>query len=271
MNDDTWLDTDAAAKDRWLLSYADLVTLLLAFFVVMYSVSAVNEAKLSELASTLSESFDPSKSVESQTPNLATPETTVAELSSLLGVDINIVRTSGDNAIRISMPGELLFSSGTAELSDLGILQLQKLMPTLERVTDQIVVEGHTDNQPIATAQFPSNWELSAQRAARVARQLEVWGVTAKLKATGLSDTQPVTSNDTVEGRGLNRRVVFYVNGIDWSELSQVTSSTSLIEADTTPLEDPRVLDTEEDILDINDVDPDLLEQVLRQLEAEGN
>ncbi len=267
MIEEAWQSTDAAPRDRWLLSYADLVTLLLAFFVVMYSVSAVNEAKLSELASTLSASFDPSQSVEAQIPVQTVPEAVVAELRTLSNAEMSLVQSGSEQGLKISLPGELLFASGTADLSDPGLNELRKLMPTLELVTDRIVVEGHTDNEPIATAQFPSNWELSAQRAARVVRQIESWGVNAGLMATGLSDSQPIVSNETIEGRRQNRRVVFYVSGIDWSELSEVTSRSKQIEQDSDIAEPSG----NEEILDIDDVDPELLEQVLRQLEAEGN
>lgn len=281
MNNDTWVTEEAAPRDRWLLSYADLVTLLLAFFVVMYSVSAVNEVKLSELASTLSASFDPSQLEPTDIAQAGSLEQVLDKLTTQISSEVSIAKISEGglgNELKIELPGELLFASGTAELSDSGLKQLKRLMPTLELVTGEIVVEGHTDSQQISSAKFPSNWELSAHRAASVVRQLESWGVNAKLAAKGMGASLPVDTNDTSEGREKNRRVVFYATGIDWLELSKVVEQQELQSSANEPpptvsADDPASATLEDgvDSIDLDEIDPALLEQVLRQLEAEGN
>jgi chemotaxis protein MotB len=248
---DEWQD---APRDRWLLSYADLVTLLLAFFVVMYSVSAVNESKLTSLAETLSTSFQAEDVTQSET---ASPQT-VAEQFIDDGIDFEL--DGNGDALLLSLPGELLFASGQSELSDTGLRQLKTLLPLFEQVSGKIQIEGHTDNLPIQSDKFPSNWELSAHRAAATVRFLESAGVSkGQLSAVGLSDSQPVAINDTNKGRNLNRRVVVRLEQVDWQALESLGKSSPGAELS----EDPEGFSLE-------DVDPALLEEVLRELEAEG-
>ncbi len=254
MIEDQFEDTGfEAPKDRWLLSYADLVTLLLAFFVVMYSVSAVNDAKLSELATTLSDSFNPGQAEAEEV--LSQQKMLDVMLGNFPGeVELDSTQTSA--AILLSLPGELLFESGGSEITLAGKRQLLTLLPTLKHSTGAIFVEGHTDNLPISTAKFPSNWELSAHRAAATVRFLETQGVASKdLRAVGFSDAEPVDSNATEVGRQRHRRVVLRVESVDWQSLQAVTEV---------------MLDHEVEELSLDDVDPALLEEVLRELDSEG-
>lgn len=124
-----------------------------------------------------------------------------------LGQDIQVLVR--DEGVSFRIPSEVLFPSGEAVLTPAGQAIIDRLLPAFNRVPDYtIVVEGHTDNIPIQTARFPSNWELSAARASSVVRQLEARGLNpTRLRATGLADTRPLASNDTPQGRALNRRV----------------------------------------------------------------
>lgn len=266
-----WSESEhQASRDRWLLSYADLLTLLLAFFVVMYSVSVVNENKLAELSSSLADSFNQ--------PVQARP----AELIDALQMDVEI-EAEANGEIAIMLPGELLFDSGATELKATAKIELDRLLPLLKSASGRIAVEGHTDNVPMISARLPSNWELSANRAAAAVRYLEQVGIArTRLSAAGFADTQPIASNDAVAGQASNRRVVFKVAGVNWQQVEQLELSPDqatvaakkskqapLLQAPPPPpssLQLPGQLDV--DLLDIDQIDPALLEQVLRQIEG---
>lgn len=123
-----------------------------------------------------------------------------------LGEDIEILVSEGTISFRIS--NEILFPSGQAQLSPQGLAVLGRLIEVLNATDHRIAVEGHTDDVPIQTERFPSNWELSTGRATSVVRYLESNGVASqRLRATGYADTRPLSPNDSLEGRALNRRV----------------------------------------------------------------
>ncbi|MFH1137656.1 MAG: OmpA family protein [Pseudomonadota bacterium] len=117
---------------------------------------------------------------------------------------------SGAHGIRIRVKGTLLFDAGSAVLKEEAKPFLDSLVQVLEKFEYFLLVEGHTDSTPIASAQFPSNWELSSFRAAAVLRYLMTWGVPAdKLTSVGMADNFPLGDNSTAEGRAKNRRVEF--------------------------------------------------------------
>jgi chemotaxis protein MotB len=110
--------------------------------------------------------------------------------------------------IRLEVKDSLLFESGSAELKTAAATILENLIEILKRHPGRVAVEGHTDNQPIATMRYPSNWELSAARASTVARYLIMHGVASdRVHAVGYADTRPRSANETAEGRARNRRV----------------------------------------------------------------
>jgi chemotaxis protein MotB len=285
-----WSESEHEAnRDRWLLSYADLLTLLLAFFVVMYSVSVVNENKLAELSSSLADSFNQ--------PVQARP----AELIDALQMDVAI-EAQANGGMTIMLPGELLFDTGATELKATAKTALDRLLPLLKSASGRIAVEGHTDNVPMNNASLPSNWELSASRAGAAVRYLEQSGIArTQLSAAGFADTQPIASNDTVEGQASNRRVVFKVAGVNWQQVEKLEPSAGQV-TDTMPESMPQSMpqsmpeslpglesepplslplpptslqlqvqldrQLDDDLLDIDQIDPALLEQVLRQIEG---
>ena len=124
----------------------------------------------------------------------------------MLGDDIEVLVQEGTISFRIS--NEILFPSGQAQLTGPGLGVLDRLVEVLNATDHKIAVEGHTDDIPIQTERFPSNWELSTGRATSVVRFLEANGVDSRrLRATGYSDTRPIAGNETPEGRATNRRV----------------------------------------------------------------
>jgi chemotaxis protein MotB len=229
-------EEDSDNHDRWLVSYADFITLLFAFFVVMYALSSVNEGKYRVLSNSLLNAFGRVKTVPAQgeppppAPALprglppVKPRTSEAlrrEKEKLTGVARDILKvmaplveqgvvrvTQTSRGVNVEINASVLFPSGDARLSE-GSAQVMRAVAEVLRDDDhQIQVEGHTDSVPIRNAMFPSNWELSSVRASSVVRLFVDNGVAeSRLTAVGHGPTQPVGSNDTAEGRTRNRRV----------------------------------------------------------------
>jgi chemotaxis protein MotB len=217
--------------ERWLVSYADFITLLFAFFVVMYSISSVNVGKYRTVSESIKAALNPVVSPPTSTapftlnankPALTAPdapeskEVVVRKLRNLVkGIkaapQLSMVRitekVNGD--IVITIPDQLLFNSAEAAVRPDALPFLEGLGAAIAELNRYTRVEGHTDNVPIRTAQFPSNWELSAARAVMVVRALsELYGVPADhLAAVGHADTRPITANLDPEQRAKNRRV----------------------------------------------------------------
>ncbi|MDE2430726.1 MAG: flagellar motor protein MotD [Burkholderiales bacterium] len=223
--------------DRWLVSYADFITLLFAFFVVMYAISSLNEGKYRVLSNSLTGAFG--KAVVVQPNNTAITYEPVIKLKPLpiikpranealrkekeqmtdmakdiLTVLAPLVRegkvrvTQTSRGVTIEINASLLFAPGEASLNVDSVQALTAIASVLKADNHAIQVEGHTDNVPIKNSVFPSNWELSAVRASTVARLLTENGVDEmRVTAVGQGAKIPVGSNDTVEGRARNRRV----------------------------------------------------------------
>jgi chemotaxis protein MotB len=220
--------------ERWLVSYADFITLLFAFFVVMYSISSVNIGKYRTVSESIKAALNPlanhsganqiinigeaTLALQGRNPTDA-KEVMVRRIRQLVQVIkdkqlkdmvafVTVVQTiNGD--IVITIPDRLLFNSGEATVRTEALPFLEGLGGAILELSRHARVEGHTDNVPIRTAQFPSNWELSAARAVMVVRVLsELYGVPADhLAAVGHADTRPVTDNSDAEQRAKNRRV----------------------------------------------------------------
>jgi chemotaxis protein MotB len=242
--------------ERWLVSYADFITLLFAFFVVMYAISSVNEGKYRVLAETMATAFnnpniarspepiqvgeiqrsggsviemvksqqasDTTKPVEIDPEAAEEAARTVAQQTQLdnlfqeiqavlapyISEQVITVAREAD-WIEVDMKSSLLFGSGSADLSPAALPALHKVAELLRNTPNAVHVEGHTDDVPINTVQFPSNWELSAARAASVVHEFMRNGVDpGRMAAIGYSQYQPAAGNDTDEGRNQNRRVV---------------------------------------------------------------
>jgi chemotaxis protein MotB len=225
---------DHENHDRWLLSYADFVTLLFAFFVVMYAVSAVHESKYRILASSLGDAFGKTASSDVPVPQLPAvtlpPEvkqrtlkqqqaieeqTHMTEVASkLLDAMAPLVKegkvkvTQSRRGVSIEINANVLFAPGRAELEPQSLAVLRAVAAQLKNEPFKLEVTGHTDNIPISNSVFASNWELSAVRATSVVRLLADNGIApARLSAIGREASQPIASNDTAEGRARNRRV----------------------------------------------------------------
>lgn len=227
-------------SERWVLSYADLVTLLLGFFIIMYASSKVDADKFNKFAVGLQTAF--AVPVKEGTPDgspvfdggrgllpgpintssiqqdLAVIQHEIEQRASAAGVAGQIVIARQDNTIVIRLPNQLLFPSASADLRPEALTVLGVAGQVMSEVPHQVRVEGHTDNVPVGTERYPTNWELSSARATAVLRYLtERAGVDAgRAFAAGFAEYRPVASNDTPEGRALNRRadiVLLYPDG----------------------------------------------------------
>jgi chemotaxis protein MotB len=276
-----------ANHEAWAIPYADLLTLLLAFFVVMYAISSVNAGKYRVLSDSLFAAFrgaprsmepiqvgdkqvgtgaDTRPTVERQgvlegramsslapvpvslgqpksagspavegrlPPQAAAAAAALSRVAdeveramdSLVKKDMVTVRRS-DFWIEVEMRTDILFPSGSAKLAEDAVDIIERLGDVLGPYPNPIRVEGHTDNKPIKTAVFYSNWELSAARAGSVVRVLSSHGVSPnRLAVVGYGEQRPQQPNDTAEGRNANRRVVVVILS---TELMRQTDPTPL-------------------------------------------
>lgn len=247
--------------ERWLVSYADFITLLFAFFVVMYAISQVNEGKYRVLSSAMIDAFrsgdlaiqvtPPSGSANTmiEVPNTKPIATAVKgqqklqERERLQKLSENVAKSldplmkdglatlrQGEDGIHIEIKDSALFPVGQALPSGNSPQILAAVAQQLAQVPNEVRVEGFTDNIPIRNAYFPSNWELSAARAGSIVRLFMEQGIAPeRLVAVGRAETMPVSANETAEGRAQNRRVAITViarNG-EPSSLDEITAGTA--------------------------------------------
>lgn len=223
--------------DDWLMTYADMITLLLCFFAVFLAITVPDERKFEEAKEKVVEKFSGGDTLKMKgLYNLpeADKDTPVSSddlyeaLPSIVdrfANDKDIEVQKGDSITTIDMNSAPFFAVGAAALSEDGVKILNELIPTLtseEYKEYTISVEGHTDDSPIKTAQFPSNWELSAARAASVVRTLIDLGVPAeRLRAVGFAASTPKAPNRDETGtvipdnQAQNRRVVIRLEKIE--------------------------------------------------------
>jgi chemotaxis protein MotB len=225
---------DSENHERWLISYADFITLLFAFFVVMYAVSVVNIGKYKVLSDALGDAFggrgaatkvntsievEPlplsniiaRKRAEAAKRDRERLDLLARKLNSVLAPLVNSgkvrVNQSG-RGITVEINASVLFREGDAGLTGNAGETLRTVAGLLKDDQHAIEVEGHTDTTPIRNAAYPSNWELSAVRASTVVRLFVESGVQERrLAAVGRGANQPIASNDDPAGRARNRRV----------------------------------------------------------------
>jgi chemotaxis protein MotB len=217
--------------ERWLVSYADFITLLFAFFVVMYSISSVNEGRFRTVSESIKAALNPMNTppmspkpfqVGDSKPASIVPSSQVSRehvirrlqvviqsVNQAVLMSSNPVIEQRVGEIVLTISDNVLFKNGEATLQPEALPFLRGIADALLELDRHVRIEGHTDNVPIRTAQFPSNWELSAARSVMIVRVLsELYGVPANhLAAIGFADTRPLTANLNPEQRAKNRRV----------------------------------------------------------------
>jgi chemotaxis protein MotB len=261
-----------ANHERWLVSYADFITLLFAFFVVLYASSQVDKRKVGRLALAIQVAFQEMGVFEASTTQVPVdaaepmPFSTVqaienkeriaslgriasrpegslgsstgaengdlaeleTELATALATEINrreiALRREPDGLV-ISLHEVGFFEIGSAQMKSASLGAFDRIANLLRQREYRLRIEGHTDNSPIHTAQFPSNWELSTSRATEIVRLLIVRDGFAptRLSAGGFAEYRPIASNRTAEGRASNRRVDIIILGPAISEVAMAT------------------------------------------------
>ncbi|GBD97130.1 MAG TPA: hypothetical protein ENG83_15875 [Nitrospirae bacterium] len=207
--------------ERWMVSYADFVTLLFCFFTAMFAISNVDTHKLGKFVESMRTAFNVSGSrgnafsviegVQVFIPTNVELESSMKDaLGTLLSESRGDVEVKSDNrGVVVSVADKYFFESGSAELKEKSRDILDKIASVLNEYPNMIRIEGHTDNVPISNRDFPSNWELSASRAINVAKYfISSHNIQpGRISTIGYSEYRPVASNDTPEGRTKNRRV----------------------------------------------------------------
>ncbi len=267
---------DHINHEAWAIPYGDLITLLLAFFVVMYAISSVNEGKFRVLSDSLTAAFNGApKSLQPVQVGEKTHGTGAdapklpQEASAMIGaqhtalvaiekpapppaehpmaqqlkrvadelegslqplVDASLVTVRRHEYwLEVEVRTDILFHSGDATLPNTAIPALDALATTLVRYPNPVRVEGHTDNRPINTRLYPSNWELSAARAASVVHRFANAGVAPdRLSVIGFGENRPIMPNDTQAGRDANRRVVIVILSGDGKTSSEDTAAADI-------------------------------------------
>jgi chemotaxis protein MotB len=232
------IEDEGGGIPEWMMTYGDLVTLLFAFFVLLFSMSSVQQESFKELVKSMESALGVQQVPEAgtreglQMPKLpkqvekSPKEEASQTVGAMVQKEINDitsnvrelvmfnqlggkVKVEGNaNGAVITISDIILFPPGEATMTKSGLDIMKKITKILAQFSYHIKIAGYTDNVPIHTPMFPSNWELSANRACEVVRMLVDQGIDPKLlAAVGYGEYHPIASNDTEEGRAQNRRV----------------------------------------------------------------
>lgn len=220
----------AENSERWLVSYSDFMTLLMVFFVVLYSMSNVNQKKYQQLANSMGSVFsgaatalgigedsgtssddtgEPKPLVQTEDEKLKGVEKQVNDVLNELGLEDSVSTSIEERGLVISFNDSIFFDSAKADIKEDMKDKLISVSKVLNKIDNYIRVEGHTDNLPIKDNYFNSNWQLSSVRASNVVELLINYGETSpsRLSAVGYGEYRPISDNNTQEGRAKNRRV----------------------------------------------------------------
>ncbi len=217
----------------WLVTYADLMTLLMVFFVLLYTLASFEKDRYKKKLATVKEVIKENPEIEGMMKFMGRPDgfdkqIRIDDITGLRTRDSALYRSmermvknsaqteqlsldANNGKLIITISGEALFKSGSARLNPSAIPEIDRLIELFQEFTEyNISIKGHTDNVPIATKAFPSNWELSAIRATTVLKYLISQGISPqRLTATGYGKILPLVPNTSAENRAKNRRVEF--------------------------------------------------------------
>lgn len=235
-----WLQAwDTSARDEaedehsWLMTFGDLMSLLLVMFVFIVAFASFEPERYAVSRETQPAEGTGQPAVPAEAPPAETPSPPVeppppapaptVELDPAfksLGNDVQVSVQKGQ--INLQIPDSILFAAGTANLAEAGLPVLDRIAELLKGNRYGVSIEGHTDNTPIRNIRYPSNWELSAGRAAAVLRYFIARGVPAeRMRAIGYADTRPVAPNDSPASRAQNRRVALVLHLAPQQESTQ--------------------------------------------------
>ena len=203
------IDLNSGGDDGndYYMSFTDISLLLLVFFIYLYSISTINMNEIEQVSNVVKESLG----FESLTKS--SQDETVETASNISDIP---KQTDLDNEMMISLNQDVLFLPGSAMIKPTGEAYLNKLARILKQRDVMIIVEGHTDSDPINTIQFPSNWQLSAVRAAAVCKIFNDAGIPgSRLKAVGFGQSRPLVFGEDPESKKKNRRVEVYLKPLE--------------------------------------------------------
>lgn len=223
------------SSERWLLTYSDLITLLLIYFIVLFSMSSINAQKFTDLSKSLSVIFGgagrsgvldggrsviPGPAVLNPNKHMQNTEERIKRLIQQMGLQGKITTSQQTRGLVISVKDSVLFRAGAAEMDSSARRVIREVGKVLCDIPNAIRVEGHTDNDPIHTFKYYSNWELSTARATNVLHFfIENNGMNPeRLSAAGYGEFRPIASNETDSGKAINRRVDIVVLGDEFSK-----------------------------------------------------
>ncbi|MGJ7045728.1 OmpA/MotB family protein [Thermoanaerobacterium thermosulfurigenes] len=223
-------------SERWLLTYSDMITLLMIFFIVLYTISTVNSQKFQQIAASLGKTFDGTNyvigqqsgnsildSIKTTGTNGTNDNSIASQLDKLIkqyNLQNMVTYKVDERGFVISLNDTLLFDTGSADVKPDQKETLIKIGNILKSMPNYIRVEGYTDNVPINNNQFHSNWELSVIRATNVVEILvnDVKMDPAKISAVGYGEYRPIVPNDSDKNRQLNRRVDIVIMNSDYNK-----------------------------------------------------
>jgi chemotaxis protein MotB len=216
-------EEEHGGQERWLLTYADLITLLLGLFVILYAMSKIDMKKYDQVVVALGGVFGSGDGVtpvklkltelQEGVPDViserARVENEIRRVLQLESKNLPVTVSQDERGVVVHIQEELLFPSGSADLKSGSLETLDRLADIFRTIPNDIRVEGHTDNVPIASRAFPSNWHLSVGRALNVGYYLiQKHKLNAeKISVVGYSEYRPIAPNTTAEDRARNRRV----------------------------------------------------------------
>lgn len=193
--------------NRWVVSYADFVTMLLALFMVMYAVSRVDNQKLTDFQNRMNKTFAGQPNVTKyQAAKQAQVEKIIRQN---LSQSKSVKLLKSDKGLIIRVNNKVLFDEGSAQIKPQAQKTLDEITKVLTKIENPVIIEGHTDSTPIKNAKFPSNWELSTARATNIISYIVKNSKVSpkRLCAVGYGEYMPTGNNTTISGRNLNRRV----------------------------------------------------------------
>lgn len=194
--------------NRWIVSYADFVTMLLALFMVMYAVLRIDNQKLIEFQSKVQQTFAQKSNVTKYQANIK--QTQIEKLlkdNFSKSKSIKVLKNNKGLVLRVN--NKILFNEGSASIKTDAQKTLDEISKVLTKIDNPVIIEGHTDSTPIKNTKFQSNWELSTSRATNIISYIVKKGGVApkRLCAVGYGEYMPIAENTTISGRILNRRV----------------------------------------------------------------
>lgn len=226
---------ESGGAPGWMTTFSDLMSLLLTFFILLYSMSNIDAQKFQDMTNSLQgvlsglgytqilegKNSDVQVPLDTEVPVDDVVDTTavkkqiqevyekVLDYVEKEGLDADVSVNYNKRGIFVDIKEAILFDSGSAEIKDTGLLVLKKIEGILNEFENEIVVEGHTDNIPMRSPLFASNWELSTGRSVSVVRYLSEVGKIkpTRISAVGYGEYKPIVANDTPANRAINRRV----------------------------------------------------------------